>query len=83
MRTYLDQFVSDEVIEILSNAENLKLLSDNFTFKNDFNGQNNKEEAITWLIIVRDFRMQGSYDLATHTILDNGFKISGNCATFF
>ena len=26
--------------------------------------------------------MQQSYDLATHTILDNDFKISRNCLTF-
>ena len=26
--------------------------------------------------------MQQSYDLATHTILDNDFKISKNCLTF-
>ena len=88
LKVDLDQFPSDKVIEILSNAENLKFLSDNNIFINDidftqdFSGLINKEEVITWLLFNRDFRMQGSYDLATHTILDNDFKISRNCLTF-
>ena len=84
----LDRFPSDKVIEFLSNAEKLKVLSDSNIFKNNldfnqnFSGLISKEEAITWLINNRDFRMQGSYDLATHTILDKDLKISGNCSTF-
>ena len=88
LKVDLDQFSSDKVIEILSNAENIKFLSNNNIFINDidftqdFSGLIKKEEVISWLIINRDFRMEGSYDLATHTILDNDFKISKNCLTF-
>ena len=88
LKVELDQFPSDKVIEILSNAENIKFLSNNNIFINDidftqdFSGLIKKEEVISWLIIIRDFRMEGSYDLATHTILDNDFKISKNCLTF-
>ena len=88
LKVDLDQFPSDKVIEILSNAENIKFLSNNNIFINDidftqdFSGLIKKEEVISWLIINRDFRMEGSYDLATHTILDNDFKISKNCLTF-
>ena len=84
----LDQFESDKVIEILSNTENLKFLSNNNIFINDidftqdFSGLIKKEEVINWLLNIRDFRMQLSYDLATHTILDNDFEISRNCLTF-
>ena len=88
LKVDLDQFESDKVIEILSNTENLKFLSNNNIFINDidftqdFSGLIKKEEVIDWLLINRDFRMQHSYDLATHTILDNDFKISRNCLTF-
>ena len=88
LKVDLDQFHSDKVIEILSNTENLKFLSNNNIFINDidftqdYSGVIKKEEAITWLLNNRDFRMQQSYDLATHTILDNDFKISRNCLTF-
>ena len=88
LKVDLDQFPSDKVIEILSNAENIKFLSNNNIFINDidftqdFSGLIKKEEVISWLIINRDFRMEGSYNLATHTILDNDFKISKNCLTF-
>ena len=88
LKVDLDQFESYKVIEILSNTENLKLLSNNNIFINDidftqdYSGVIKKEEVITWLLINRDFRMQQSYDLATHTILDNDFKISKNCLTF-
>ena len=51
-------------------------------FTQDFSGLNNKEEDITWLLINRDFRTQDSYDLATHTILDNDFQLARNCFTF-
>ena len=88
LKVDLDQFSSDKVIEILSNAENIKFLSNNNIFINDidftqdFSGLIKKEEVISWLIINRDFRMEGPYGLATHTILDNDFKISKNCLTF-
>ena len=88
LKVDLDQFSSDKVIEILSNTQNLKFLSNNNIFINDinftqdFSGLIKKEEVINWLLINRDFRMQQSYDLATHTILDNDFKISRNCLTF-
>ena len=88
LKTDLDQFPSDKDIEILSISEHLIFSSDNFIFINDldltqdFSGLINKEEVITWLPINRDFRMQGCYDLAKHTILDNVFKISRNCSTF-
>ena len=88
LKVDLDQFESDKVIEILSNTENLKFLSNNnilvndIDFTQDFSGLIKKEEDINWLLINRDFRMQHSYDLATHTILDNDFKISRNCLTF-
>ena len=84
----LDQFSSDKIIEILWNTENIKFLSNNNIFINDidfnqdFSGLINNEEVINWLLINRDFRMQESYVLATHTILDNDFKISRNCLTF-
>ena len=84
----LVQLPSDKVIEILSNTENLKFLTNinifinDIDFTQDFSGLINKEEVITWLLINRDFRMQESYDLATHTILDNDLKISRNCLTF-
>ena len=84
----LDQFESDKVIEILSNIENLNFLSNNNIFINDidftqdFNGLINKEQVIDYLINNRDFRLQGSNNLATHTIMDNDFKISRNCSTF-
>ena len=88
LKVDLDQFESDKVIEILSNTENLNFLSNNNIFINDidftqdFSGLTKKEEVINWLLINRDFRMQQSYDLATHTILDNDIKISRNCLTF-
>ena len=88
LKVDLDQLESDKVIEILSNTENLKFLSNNNIFINDidftqdYSGVIKREEVITWLLINRDFRMQQSYDLATHTILDNDFKISKNCLTF-
>ena len=84
----LDQLSSDKVIEILSNTENLKLLYitnifiNDIDFTQDFSGVIKKEEVINWLLTNRDFRMQHSYDLATHTILDNDFKISRNCLSF-
>ena len=84
----LDQFSSDKIIEILSNTENLNFLSNNIIFINDidftqdFSGLINKEQVIDYLISNSDFRMQGSYDLATHTKLDNDYKISRNCLTF-
>ena len=88
LKVDLDQFESDKVFEILSNTEDLKFLSNNNIFINDidftqdFSGLIKKEEVINWFLINRDFRMQNSYDLATHTILDNDFKISRNCLTF-
>ena len=88
LKVDLDTFESDKVIEILSNTENLKFLSNNNIFINDidftqdFSGIIKKEQVITWLLNNRDFRMQESFDLATHTILDNDFKISKNCLTF-
>ena len=88
LKVDLDHFQSDKVIEILSNTENLKFLSNNKIFINDidftqdFSGLIRKEEVIIWLLINRDFRMQQSYDLATHAILDNDFKICRNCLTF-
>ena len=88
LKVDLDKFESDKVIEILSNTENLKFLSNNNIFINDidftqdFSGIIKKEQVITWLLNNRDFRMQESFDLATHTILDNDFKISKNCLAF-
>ena len=88
LKVELDQFPSDKVIDILSNTQNLKFLSNNNIFINDidftqdFIGLVNKEKVITWLLINRDFRLEESYDLATHTILDNDFKFSKNCLTF-
>ena len=88
LKVDLDQFESDKVIEILSNIENLNFLSNNNIFINDidftqdFNGLINKEQVIDYLINNRDFRLQGSNNLATHTIMDNDFKISRNCLTF-
>ena len=88
LKVDLDQFQSDTVIEILSNEENIKFLSNNniyindIDFTQDFSGLIKKEEVINWLLDNRDFRMQGSYDLATHTILDNDYKVSKNCLTF-
>ena len=84
----LDHLESDKVIEILSNVKNLKFLANNNIFINDidftqdYSGVIKKEEVINWLLTNCDFRMQHSYDLATHTILDNDFKISKNCLTF-
>ena len=88
LKVDLDHISSDKVIEILSSTENLKFLSNNNIFINDidftqdFSGVITKEEVNNWLLSNRDFRMQHSYDLATHTILDNDFKISKNCLTF-
>ena len=88
LKVDLDHLSSDNVIEILSNTENLKFLATNNIFINDidftqdYSGVIKKEEVIKWLLTNRDFRMQQSYDLATHTILDNDFKISKNCLTF-
>ena len=88
LKVDLDQFESDKVIEILSNTENSKFLSikNNFIndihFTQDYSAVIKKEEVITWFLINLGFRMQQSYDLATHTILDNDFKISKNCMTF-
>ena len=88
LEVVLGQFPSDKVFEILSNTENSKFLSDkniftnDFDFTQDFSGIINKEEVITWLLFNRDIHLQESYELATHTILDNDFKISRNCLTF-
>ena len=52
LKVDLDQFPSDKVIEILSNTEKSKFLSDNiifindFDFTQDFSGLINKEEVI-------------------------------------
>ena len=84
----LDQFQADKVIEIFSNQENIKFFSNNNVFINDidftqdFSGLINKEEVIDYLLNDLDFRIQGSNDFATHTILDNDYKISKNCLTF-
>ena len=84
----LDKFPSEKLIEFLSNAENLKILSDkiffinDFVFTQDFSGLINKEEGINWLAKNRVFRLQGIFDTATYTILDNDYKISRNCLTF-
>ena len=75
----LNHFPSDKVIEILPNAENIKFSSNNsifiieIDFTQDFSSLINKEEVITWLLMNRDFRMQGLYGLATHTISYNVF----------
>ena len=87
LKVDLDQYPSDKVIEILSNTENLKLSNNNsfindIDFTQDFSGLIKKQEVFTWLLKIRDFRMQESYDLATQTILDNDFKTSRNCLTF-
>ena len=53
-----DHFPSDKVIEILSNTDKSKFLSDNYFFINDidftqdFSGLINKEEVITWLFLI-------------------------------
>ena len=66
LKVDLDQFSSDKVIEILSNTENLKFLSNNNIFINDndftqdFSGLIKNEEVINWPLINRDFRMQQS-----------------------
>ena len=85
LKTDFDSFLSDKVIEILSNAENAKLLSDNVfffindsAFTQDFSVLIKKEEVINWLPNKSEFRLQGIFDTATHTILDNDYKISGN-----
>ena len=88
LKVQLDQFPSDKVIEVLSNTEIVKFLSDNNNFINDieftqdFSGLINKEVVITSLLSNRDSRMQGFYDLATHTTLDNDFKNSRSCLNF-
>ena len=87
LKKNLAHLSSDNVIDILSKTENLKFLSNNNIFKNDFDFIRDfsgviKKEVIDWLLSNRDFCMQQSYDLATHTILDNDFKISRNCLTF-
>ena len=88
LKVDLDHIPSDRVIEIFSNTENIKFLSDNNIFINDidftqdFSGLIKKEQVIDYLINNCDFRMQGSSNLARHTILDNDFKISKNCLTF-
>ena len=88
LKVDLDHFPSDKVFEIFSNEENIKFLSDNNVFINDiditqdFCGLISKEQVIDYLINNCDFRMQGSYNLGTHTILDNDYKISRNCLTF-
>ena len=88
LKVDLDHIPSDRVIEIFSNTENIKFLSDNNIFINDidftqdFSGLIKKEQVIDYLINNYDFRMQGSSNLAKHTILDNDFKISRNCLTF-
>ena len=88
LKVDLDQFESDKIIEILSNTEKLNFLSNNnifikdIDFTQDFSGLINKEQVIDYLINNCDFRIQGSYDLATHTVLDNDFKISRNCLIF-
>ena len=88
LKVDLDQFESDKVIDILSNTENLNFLYDNNIFINDIDftqdlsGLINKEQVIDYLINNCDFRMQGSNEIAKHTILDYDFKISRNCLTF-
>ena len=88
LKVDLDHFSTDKVIEILSNTENLKFLSDNNIFINDidftqdYSGLICKDQVIDYLINNCDFRMQGSNNLATHTILDNDLKLSRNCLTF-
>ena len=88
LKVDLDHIPSDRVIEIFSNTENINFLSDNNIFINDidftqdFSGLIKKEQVIDYLINICNFRMQGSSNLARHTILDNDFKISKNCLTF-
>ena len=74
MKIDLDQFQSHKVIENLSATEKLKFLSDNIVFLNDFDfrqnfsGLINKEKVFNWLLTNRDFRLEGPYGLATHTM---------------
>ena len=87
LKVDLDRIPTDKVIDNLSNADNLKFLANNvfldgIDFTQDFSGSYNKEEVVTWFLINRHVRMEKSYDLATHTILDNDFKISNICLTF-
>ena len=64
LKVDLDHFLTVKVLEILSNAENLSFLPDNIIFINDidftqdFSGFINKEEVITLLLFIRDFRME-------------------------
>ena len=41
-----------------------------------------KEEDIEYLFTNHEFRMQGTYEVAKHTIADNAFKTLKNCQTF-
>ena len=88
LKVDLDLFESDTVIEILSNQDNLNFMKENnivindIDFTQDFSGLIKKEEVIFYSKNNEGLRMQGSYDLATHTILENDYKKSKNCRTF-
>ena len=83
-----DSFPVDKVMELFWNPQNINFLNENSVFINDidftqnFSGLIDKEEVIEYLINNQNFRMQGSDDSATHTVLDNDYKISRNCLTF-
>ena len=81
-------FEYDKVIDILSNEENLKLLNENNIFNDDndftqdFTGLIMKEEVTDSVLTNHEFRKQGTYELAKHTILDIAFESLKNCLTF-
>ena len=84
----LDEFSADQIIETFSNSSNIEFLKENNLFLNDidftqdFSGVIKKEDVIQYLLSREDFRLQGTSEIAEHTILDNDFKISKNCLTF-
>ena len=75
-------------MELFWNPQNINFLIDKNVFINDidftqeFSGLIIEEEVMEYLRNNQSFRMQGFYDIATHTILDNDYKKSRNCLTF-
>ena len=77
----LEHVPSDKVIEILSNPVNLKFLTengnfiDNIEFTQVLSGFFREEEIIDSFLDNHDFQLQGSYETATHTILNNYYEV--------
>ena len=80
LKVDLDHLPSDKIIEIPSNPKNLKFSTESSDFFDDIDFTQvlseffKKEELLDFFLNNLDFRLQGSYETATHTMLNNYYK---------